>query len=74
MVKSAFHFLLKALLLVMPLVYLGFGLTLLINPSYFENLKREFAILLGITLILYGGYRGYRTYHKLKSQDKLGHE
>lgn len=47
----------------MAAFYIGIGLYFVINPSSFQSVMAvEYVKILGIVLIAYGLFRGYRTY------------
>ena len=48
----------------MTLFYLGVGLYLILSPNLY-NIDKALRILMGLTVIFYGIYRAYMTYHKI---------
>jgi hypothetical protein len=50
--------------LVMAVLYLTLGVIVLNGSNRLFNLPRSYALIFGITLILYGLFRGYRIYQK----------
>lgn len=57
-----FKFLLTMLI---PLFYVGMGIYVIIEKTFMVKLKPEYAIPLGVILILYGVFRFYRAYTSL---------
>ncbi len=47
---------------VMTLVYLGLGISLLADKTFFEGIPMEFRNIFAVLLIVYGLYRGWRVY------------
>lgn len=54
----------KYFALFMSLVYLMLGAVLLANSPFFAGVPRRYTLILGGFMIVYGLFRGYRTYQK----------
>jgi hypothetical protein len=54
----------KYFALFMSLIYLMLGAVMLADSPFFHNVSRKYTIVLGILMIVYGLFRGYRTYQK----------
>lgn len=50
--------------MLMAALYLVLGVVVLDGNNRLFNLPRAYALIFGITLILYGLFRGYRIYQK----------
>lgn len=50
--------------IVMALLYVAAGITLLLQSHRLFEIPVQYAMPLGIGLIGYGAFRGYRLYHK----------
>ena len=61
---TAFETFLKYFGVVMPFCYVLMGGYVIWRSSNFLNLPPSYALILGVTLILYGSYRCYRAYQK----------
>ncbi len=47
---------------VMTFLYLGLGITLLVNRTIFGDIPIEFRNIFAVLLVVYGLYRGWRAY------------
>jgi hypothetical protein len=54
----------KYFALFMSLIYLMLGAVLLANSPFFATVPRTYTLILGGFMVVYGLYRGYRTYQK----------
>jgi hypothetical protein len=69
--KSAgtFQNLLKYFGLLMVVVYIGAGVLLLLPGAQLSFLSRGSRLFLGIALIVYGVFRGWRSYKNIKNEN-----
>jgi hypothetical protein len=51
--------------IIMVLVYIGFGVAVIMNTSGITKIPQQYAIPLGGFLIVYGCFRGFRLYQEL---------
>jgi hypothetical protein len=61
---TLFEIAMKYLGILMALIYVTAGMTILLRPQDVFNLSKPYSMLLGIGLMTYGLFRGYRLYHK----------
>jgi hypothetical protein len=54
----------KYFALFMSLIYLMLGAALLANSPFFATVPRKYTLIFGGLMIVYGLFRGYRTYQK----------
>jgi hypothetical protein len=54
--------------LLMALTYCGLGIYIIIHPELLKNFERNYIIVLGCVLIIYGLFRVYRTYQSSKNE------
>jgi hypothetical protein len=52
----------KGIGILMVVLYIVFGTTIIFRASEIQNLPTHYGIIMGVVLILYGLYRGYRLF------------
>jgi hypothetical protein len=48
----------------MSLVYIMLGSAMLGNSPFFKDIPRNYTLIVGVAMIGYGCFRGYRVYQK----------
>ena len=61
---SPFNAVIKYLAGAMAVLYIGVGTAILLQAPMFANLSGHYSWLLGILLIVYGLFRGYKVYQR----------
>jgi hypothetical protein len=54
----------KYFALFMSLIYLMLGAVMLSGSPFFNTIPRKYTLVMGGIMIVYGLFRGYRTYQK----------
>ena len=52
------------------LLFVGFGIFILVSPPTVMQLNKEYKTILGILLVVYGLYRAYKAYGKLTQKEE----
>jgi len=61
----------KYFALFMSLIYLMLGAVMLAGSPFFSNIPRKYTLAMGVLMIIYGLFRGYRTYQKYFSGNEM---
>ena len=61
----------KYFALFMSLMYLMLGAVMLSGSPFFSSIPRKYTLIMGGLMIVYGLFRGYRTYQKYFSNNEV---
>ncbi len=60
----------KYFALFMSLIYLMLGAVMIGGSPFFSNIPRKYTLIMGVIMVVYGLFRGYRTYQKYFSSNE----